>query len=215
MTRDLPSSLNELDEDALRALYGRWDPLTPHDVAALFEGSGVRWWIVGGRAARIGAAPRRHEDTDVAVRIADLPTVRQRLRDWHLWEAHDGCLRPLLPGRDLPAGREQLWLRRDAHHPWALDLLLHASDDMWVFKKDARVRLSWDQALHSVAGITYLRPELAILHKAHLNRPKDRADLAAVELTTSARVWLGNTLDLLGYTDWADAIRSGRQRADP
>ena len=130
---------------------------------------------------------------------------------WHLWEAHDGALRPLLP--DVPATEhcEQLWARRDARHPWQLDLPLdRASDDaQWVFKRDASVFLPWDRAVHNFGGIAYLRPELALLHKAHHDRPKDRADLAAAALEPDARAWLAATLQRLGHHSWATAVGRG------
>jgi hypothetical protein len=62
-------TINDLDEAAFQALYGPWDPPEPAQVAALLAGSGVRWWIAGGRAARAGAPARRHGDTDIAVRL--------------------------------------------------------------------------------------------------------------------------------------------------
>ena len=201
-------TVNDLDAETLRSLYGRWASLTPEGVADMLAGSQVRWWIAGGRAARIGALPRHHEDIDVAFRAADLPLLRARLADWHLWEAHDGSLRPLLPGEDMRPGREQLWLRRDADHPWVADLLLHQGHgDEWQFKKDPRVRLPWSRAVHEVNGVTYLRPEVALLHKAHLNRPKDRADLSAAVLDDGARAWLADTLTMLGHDEWARAAR--------
>ena len=98
---------NALDEETFQALYGRWVPLEPGPVAELFAGS-VRWWVVGGRAARIGAPPRPHDDTDVAVSRSDLDELRKALSGWHLWEANDGTLRPVLPGQPLTAGCEQL-----------------------------------------------------------------------------------------------------------
>jgi hypothetical protein len=60
-----------------------------------------------------------------------------------------------------------------------------------------------------VDGVPHLRPELALLHKAHLDRPKDRADLAAARLDPAARAWLADTLDLLGHRDWAATARAG------
>ncbi len=207
MSRDFIHAVNELDEESFQLLYGRWDPLLPAAVAELLAGTGVRWHVAGGRAARVGAAPRHHEDTDVAVRIGDLAALRRALAGWHLWEARDGALRPLLPDVPVTAECGQLWARRDARHPWQLDLLLdRGSDDAeWVFKRDASVRLAWDQAVHEVAGITYLRPEVALLHKAHLDRPKDRDDLAAAVLAPSARAWLAATLARLGHDAWATA----------
>jgi hypothetical protein len=207
MPRDFQQAVNELDEESFQLLYGRWEPLLPSAVAKLLAGTTVRWYVGGGRAARVGAAPRHHDDTDVVLRMADLGPLRRALADWHLWEARNGALRPLLPDLPVTVDCEQLWARRDARHPWQLDLLLdRGSDDTeWVFKRDASVRLPWRQAVHEFAGITYLRPEVALLHKAHLNRPKDRADLAAAALAPDARIWLAATLARLGHESWATA----------
>ena len=155
-----------------------------------------------------GAAARHHEDTDVAVRIDDLGALREQLSEWDLWEAHNGTLRPLLSGDNLTPGCEQLWARRDAQHPWQLDLLLDRSHDQWAFKRDPRIRVPWQSALHTVDGIPYLCPELALLHKAHLDRPKDKADLAAARLDPDARAWLAHTLAQLDHHSWANAARS-------
>lgn len=201
-------AINSLDEDAFQALYGRWDPLEPAQVAELLAGAPLRWWIAGGRAARAGAPARHDEDTDVAVSIDDLAALRAHLSGWHLWEAHNGRLRPLLPGDSLTRGCEQLWARRNAQHPWQLDLLLDRSQDQWAFKRDPHIRVPWQEALHTVNGIPYLRPELALLHKAHLDRPKDQADLAAARLDPAARAWLAQTLEQLGHHSWAKATQS-------
>ncbi len=209
-----PKVIQELDEESFQALYGRWDPLEPAQVAGLLAGSGVRWWIAGGRAARVGAKPRHHEDTDASVRLDDLGALRAHLKDWHLWEAHAGTLRPLLPGDDLTQQRQQLWLRRDAAHPWRLDILLERSgDDEWVYKHDESVRLPWHRVLQSVDGVRYLRPEIALLYKSRLDRPKDREDLAAARLDVQARAWLTRTLGELGRPEWAELARSAGSAA--
>ena len=67
---------------------------------------------------------------------------------------------------------------------------------------------AWDRALHTADGVPYLRPELALLHKAHLDRPKDRADLAVARLDSDARAWLVATLSQLGHLSWADLART-------
>lgn len=203
MRRAFARAIDGLDEEQFQSLYGRWDPLAPPQVAELLTGSSVRWFIAGGRAARVGAAPRHHEDTDVVVDVADLESLRRTLAGWDLWEAHEGTLRPLLPGDSLSRGREQLWVRRNSQQPWRLDVLLHNGGQEWVFKRDASVRVPWEQALHVVDGVAFLRPELALLHKAHLDRPKDRADMAAARLEPSARAWLVSTLTKIGYHRWA------------
>jgi hypothetical protein len=207
VTDAFTAALSEFDEEAFQLLYGRWDALEPAQVADLFSGTSIRWYIAGGRAARVGAPARHHDDTDVAVIADDLDLLRQILADWHLWEANSGSLRPLLPGLALSEGCEQLWARRNALEPWQLDLLLARGADEWVFKRDARVRLPWERALQTVGGVPYLRPEIALLHKARLDRPKDREDLAVARLDGDARAWLVENLELLGHRSWAQRAR--------
>jgi hypothetical protein len=207
MNDALASAVNGLDEETFQSLYGRWDPLEPAQVAALLAASPVRWWIGGGRAARVGAPERHHEDTDVIVLAGDLGELRKTLADWHLWEVDSGSLRPLMPGVPPSEDCDQIWGRRNAQAPWQFDAPLdHTSSEEWVFKKDARVHLPWERALHTVNGVPYLRPEVALLHKAHLDRPKDRDDLAAARLDPDARAWLARTLDTLGHHSWVQLL---------
>jgi hypothetical protein len=189
-----------MDEAEFQALYGRWEPLTPHQVRDLFADAPFRWWIAGGHALELGgAASRPHDDVDVAVLFDDLPALREWLRDYHLWEAHSGGLRPLLAGEDLQPEREQLWLRRDANHPWLADIVLTPSEDgSWLFKKDRRISLPLDEVGSTTDGVSFLKPHVALLHKAHLTRDKDAADFDAVlpHLEHAARRWLDDALAL-------------------
>jgi len=207
VTEAFVKATNELDEEDFQLLYGRWDPLEPGQVADLLSAFAGRWWIAGGRAARVGAPERHHDDTDVAVSGGHLEELRAIMAGWHLWEANSGSLRPLLPGTPITGSCEQLWARRNAQEPWQLDILLDRSEAEWVFKHDARVRVPWERALHTVDGIPYLRPEIALLHKSHLNRPKDRADLAAAQLDPDSRDWLVRMLEMLGRDSWLRLMR--------
>ena len=136
---------------------------------------------------------RPHEDLDVAVPRGDLDPVIARLSGYHLWAAQNGSLTPLRCFARLPENHEQLWVRRDAQSPWVLDLHLQPVDgDDWVFRRDHRIRVPMSTAIQVTDGIPHLAPELALLHKAHLCRPKDDADVAATLPTLSirARGWL-------------------------
>ena len=77
----------------------------------------------------------------------------------------------------------------------------------WAFRRDAPVRFPWHLVAHPVAGVGYLRPEVALLFKAKQDRPKDHADLLAAHLDPAARRWLAETLDLLGHREWARLTR--------
>ena len=150
---------------------------------------------------------RHHEDTDVEVPSAQLPLLREHLADWHLWQADDGSLRPLLADDELRPEVTQLWLRRDSSQPWVLDLLLVPGDgSTWVYRRDDRVRLPWSRAHQVVAGVSYVRPEIALLFKAKSDRPKDRADLAAAQLTADGRAWLFERLREQGHDEWAARV---------
>jgi hypothetical protein len=76
-----------------------------------------------------------------------------------------------------------------------------------------RIRLPWERALHDVNGVPHLRPEVALLHNAHLDRPKDRDGLAAARLDPGGRAWLAGALTQVGYREWADLVRAGAVQA--
>jgi hypothetical protein len=145
-------AVDDLDGASFQALYGPWDPMSPEEITGLLAGSGARWAIAGGRAARA---------------------------------------------------------------PWRFEFLLDrlSTDEEWVYKRDARVRLPWDRAVHTVGGVEYLRPEVALLFKAKKDRPKDRADLLAARLDPAGREWLADTLGLLGHDEWAGLTRLTRHTA--
>lgn len=214
LTRPRTTSIDDLSEDEFQLLYGPWRGLAPGEVAVLFEGCPFRWWIAGGWAIEAaGGSPRRHEDTDVAILRDDLASVRAWLSPFHLWEAHDGTLRPLLPRDDLTPEREQLWMRRDANGPWLLDLVMSPSaGDEWIYKRDGRIHLSLDEI--GVVGtnrIPYMRPELVLLFKAKYLRPKDQADFTSVlgRLGDSARAFLVDALRLtLPAHPWLKTLES-------
>jgi len=197
------AALADLDEQGFKERYGMWQPMSVSEVGRLFATTGVRWWIAGGRAARLGAAARAHEDVDVVVSVETVADARTALSRWHVWENNSGALRPLFPGDALSDECQQLWVRRTAHDPWVLDMLIDRSGDKWTYKFDPQVQVEWDRAVLVSDGVPYLRPALALLHKAHLDRQKDRDDLACAVLGAEDRQWLVRTLERLGYHSWA------------
>lgn len=173
--------------------------MRPAHVCDVFFECGFPWWIGGGWAVEAaGGHSRLHEDTDVLVLRRDLDRVRTYLAEYHLWQADSGWIAPLpLRGR-LRDDTSQLWLRRNAHSPWELDLLLTPTDgDDWLYKRDARIR----RPLNSIGfladdGIPYLRPEIVLLFKAKLLREKDQADFDSLlpHLSAASREFLAGAL---------------------
>jgi hypothetical protein len=190
-----------LDHDEIVRLYGPWAARTPRDVAALMEGYSGRWWIAGGWAieAFTGVA-RAHDDIDPSIPRSDVGALREHLAGrLDVWEADSGTLRPLV-GEDSGVSDEceNLWLRASGADPWEYDvILMHTTATRWTFKRDARISRPLAEILWVHDGITYLRPEVQLLHKARGPRSKDQADfeVCAPLLEGSARDWLRAALE--------------------
>lgn len=208
-------ALAALDDEAFVERYGRWAPLSDLEVASILGPTRARWWIAGGRAARLGAQSRLHDDVDVVISVHCIEDVLHAFAHWHVWENNSGALRPLFASGDLTPGCTQLWVRRSADQPWVADILIDYSTDQWSYKLDPSVTIEWGDAIVvGPSGVPYLRSMLALLHKAHLDRPKDRADLAAAVLSEQDRGWLVHTLHRLGFVEWSRLAAAGWSSRD-
>jgi hypothetical protein len=191
-----------LDHDEIVRLYGPWRERTPRDVAEVLDGYAGRWWIAGGWAIEsFSRVPRPHGDVDASIPRADVPALREHLRGrLDVWQADDGALRPMVDQADgLTETCENLWLRPSGADPWEFEvILMHATDDTWTYKRDARISRPLDEILWEREGITYLRPEVQLLHKAPKLRAKDQADFDAClsRLEPEARAWLRTALSV-------------------
>ncbi|TQJ09880.1 hypothetical protein [Lapillicoccus jejuensis] len=188
------------ERDFLRTV-GPWRPWTLAEARAELASFDGPWWVCGGVAveAFTGVA-RHHEDVDVAFFTRDLPSLRAALAPrYDLWSVGSHLFRLLDDvNPTLHEQSEQVWVRAHAWSPWRADLLATAdADGAWVDKREpSLVRpledATWVSTDGPDAGVRYLRPELALAMKARLDRPKDRADLAAALplLGDDARGWL-------------------------
>jgi hypothetical protein len=194
-----------LDGDEADRIYGPWRPRTPVDVAELFAGYEGRWWIAGGWAIEAFSGVKRdHGDIDPSIPRSDLPLLRRHLAGRiDLWAADQETLRVLLPediGEDddlLPDSCEAVRARNSGGDPWEYDITLMTTvGDRWIFKRDARTTLLLDEIVWAQDGISYLRPEIQLLHKAAGLRPKDQADFDAAwpVLDPKSRQWLRDAI---------------------
>ena len=191
-----------LDHDEIVRLYGPWLSRTPEDAAELFAGYPGPWWVAGGWAIEAFTGRHRpHGDLDPSIPRADLPLLLDHLAGrLDVWAADNGTLRPLLHRDDGVADEcENVWLRASGGEPWQFDvILMHTTPERWTFKRDHRIGLPFEQILWRRDGITYLRPEIQLLHKARGLRPQDQADFdsCAPLLPEDARAWLREALGL-------------------
>jgi hypothetical protein len=188
-------------EDAFLALYGAWAPLSPAELAEQMRGFDRPWWIVGGWAIEAATGLRReHEDIDMSILACDVPALVEFLAGrWHVWNNVGGVLHPL-GGRwlDVDEPGSQLWLRASAQDPWVLDIpLTPDADGRWTNKllKDHTAAVD-EVTWIADDGIRYLLPEIVLVYKARLRRPKDEPDFAATlpTLTDARRAWMRRAL---------------------
>jgi Aminoglycoside-2''-adenylyltransferase len=191
----------EMDDEEFFRWYGAWAPLDPPGLAAVMAGFERPWWIVGGWSVEaFTGVPREHEDVDLSILACDIPALRAHLGDaWTPWSNCGGTLRPLSDRfPEVLDVESQIWLRRSAQDPWEVDLPITPDrDGLWTSKRDRDHVVPVEEATWVAGdGIRYLRPEIAILYKAVLHRPKDDADLAVVwpRLDAPARAWLRESI---------------------
>jgi hypothetical protein len=191
------------DEEFYR-WYGPWAPLDPEGLAQFMDGFARPWWIVGGWSIEAFTGVRReHEDIDLTLLACDLAAFRTHVGDaWHLWSNHGGTLRPFNDRHPevLNVG-SQVWIRRSANDPWVIDLPITPDrDGLWTSKRDPDHVVPLEEATWVAAdGLRYLRPEITLLYKAVLHRPKDDRDLAVTWplLPPARQAWLRAALERL------------------
>ena len=175
--------------------------MAPTELAEQMRGFDRPWWIVGGWAIEAATGFRReHEDTDMSILSCDVPAFVEFMGGrWHVWNNVGGVLHPL-GGRwpDVDEPRSQLWLRASAKDPWIVDIpLTPDADGLWTNKfLEGHIAAVEDVTWLAQDGIRYLLPEIVLVYKARLRRPKDEPDFAATLpiLTEGRREWMRQAL---------------------
>jgi hypothetical protein len=176
-----------------------WDPWRPSDLAPRLAGVDAAWYVAGGWALDLyrGFESREHEDLEIGVPLAGFAAIRAALNEFAFDVVGFGKRWTL----DSPAFAltHQTWVRDPVSGAYRLDVFREQHDgDVWICRRDESIRLPYAEIIRrTVDGIPYLIPEIVILFKAKLARPKDDDDLSRVLplLDRSRRSWLG---DLIG-----------------
>ncbi len=180
--------------------WGPWDAFTPAEVAALLGGYDRPWWIAGGYAidALCGSGRREHADVDIGMFADDQLAIRAYLEPWDVQAADPpGTLRPWAMGEVLGPEVHDIWIRADGNDAWRFQLMLDTQrDGMWIYRRDRRVKRTISKLTWEKGGIRYLAPEIQLLYKCGLKRPKDGQDWrdALPCLGPAQRQWLLRSL---------------------
>ena len=151
------------------------------------EGFDRPWWVIGGWTIEtVTGVEREHDDLDISMFADDAEAFRLFLRGrWTPWNVHQSWLRPFDDRFTDIHPESQLWVRRDSRSPWVLDVPLTVGRRtggrvLWTNKRLHEHVAPLDEVTWVADdGLRYLRPEVTLMMKARLDRPKDRADLDA------------------------------------
>ena len=188
------------------APFGPWRPLHPRDARQLMAGLNAPWWIGGGWAIDLfrGRESRAHADVDICLLLRDQAAVRQHFTGWDMQIAHDGKLTPWLPGQTLQRVRRHscgIWARPSPDELWNLEFLFEDSEDAdWLYRRNQAIRRPLaEYGACDREGIAFVRPEIALLHKAtsfSVARHAADFEVALPDMDSAARSWLKAALRL-------------------
>jgi hypothetical protein len=174
----------------------KWQPMTIAEVAARFRRVDVDWWIAGGFAIDLflGWESRQHADIDIEMFRDDREVLFDVLDGWELFSMSDGNLSRWLRGDPIEPSVFGIWGRLHEGAPWAIEVMLADGDrSEWRFRRDPSITMPVDRLIRtSTSGIPYCTPEVQLLYKSKMARPKDDIDLAHClhRLAPEQRRWL-------------------------
>lgn len=172
-----------------------WDSWTPDEVARRLSSVNVPWAFAAGWALDLfrGSVTREHDDIEITVPAACFDAIRAAFGEYEFDVVGAGRRWPLAD-RAAFEFMHQTWLREPDRDVYRLDVFREPHDgDTWICRRDNSIRRPYSQVLHrTVDGLPYVAPEVVLLFKARLARPKDEIDFegAVPLLDPAAKSWL-------------------------
>lgn len=177
-----------------------WESWTLEEVARRLSGVEVLWGFAAGWALDLfrGSITREHEDVEIVVPAAGFDAILAAFPHYEFDVVGAGRRWPLSDRRAFDF-MHQTWLRNPNTGVYKLDVFREPHDgDTWICRRDQSLRRPYSEViLRTAAGLPYVAPEIVLLFKARLQRPKDETDLDGTLplLDTAARTWLRSALE--------------------
>ena len=190
-----------------------WRSWTPEQVMRRLQGVDVPWAFIGGWALDLfrGSVSREHEDVEIAVPKASFWAIRDALPELEFTIV--GAGRKWSLSDDVAfAMTHQTWGREPTSGDYVIDVFREPHDgDIWICRRHPSIRMPYTELFQRNAeGLPYVIPEVVLLFKAKLARPKDEQDLegALPLLSPDATRWLVDAIERVhpGHP-WSTRIR--------
>lgn len=174
-------------------------------IARLMDSFPAPWYVSGGWAidALVGRATRLHEDLEIGIARQDQGELHRHLAGWKLLKIvpvrDDFEIAEWRDGEYLELPIHQIIVQQEGFSPPEFEFFLNEVwDGEWRFRRDQSIRRPLDESyLLTEHGIPVIAPEIQLLYKARLHRPKDEHDFQTAQryLTPPRRTWLKWALD--------------------
>lgn len=191
-----------------------WVPLSAVAVRDIFGPVDARWWLSGGCALDrwLGEDIRERPNIDVSTTPRDQESLIAGLpAGLSAWIASDGNLMSWADAQE-DTDRQPTWIHDDDKGVWVLRVNVEdGTDRAWLYRRDPRLQLPWDQAVLDIDGVPVGAPEVQLVWKALRPRPEDDVDKDAVfpRLSEQAREWWERAiLRIHPHSTWAIHVRS-------
>jgi aminoglycoside-2''-adenylyltransferase len=196
-----------------------WEPWSPSEVVQRLEGVDAPWAFAGGWALDLfrGEVTREHEDVEIAVPAGAFHLIRDALAGYE-FDVVGAARRWPLSDKHAFEVIHQTWARDPVTGTYRLDVFREPHDgDTWICRRDRGIRRPYAELLRRTPeGLPYVAPEVVLLFKARLMRPKDEMDFAGTLplLDEPSRSWLLDSLARVhpGHA-WIDRISGAPPRA--
>jgi hypothetical protein len=172
-----------------------WESWTLEEVARRLSGVRVPWAFAAGWALDLfrGSVSREHEDVEIAIPAAGFDAVRAAFAGYEFEVVGAGRRWPVSDQAAFDF-MHQTWVRDPDTGAYRLDIFREPHDgDTWICRREASIRRPYSEVIrHTAAGLPYVAPEIVLLFKARLGRPKDEVDLDGTLplLDPDSRRWL-------------------------
>jgi hypothetical protein len=176
-----------------------WEPWSPSEVFERLGAVDAPWAFAAGWALDLfrGEVTREHEDVEIAVPAGAFHLIRDALAGYE-FDVVGAARRWALSDERAFAVIHQTWARDPMTGSYRLDVFREPHDgDTWICRRDPGIRRPYAEVVRRTPeGLPYVAPEVVLLFKARLMRPKDEQDFAGTLplLDRPARLWLLESL---------------------
>ncbi|MEZ5176586.1 MAG: hypothetical protein R2823_10350 [Acidimicrobiia bacterium] len=194
------------------------DSVTVDEIACLFEGHDIAWWVAGGLAidAFLGWQTREHADLDIEIYRADAELLHEIFAGWELATVTEDSLDPWPPRVPLSDAVYAVCARRASTSAWTVEVVLADGDDaFWRFRRETGIVVPRDEVSRVIDAIPYGMPEVQLLYKALRHRRKDDLDMVRClhRLERRQLEWLATAIERLEPSHpWIDLIAAALTR---